>query len=772
LPPLHSTGTLLLTTLAWSIGVAICSVVAAVPAARLIAGAAQATRAVLLAVLVFGLLLPTWAVFYAWWMSVPPGTALYDWAADSGGVAPVRWFMLAVAMIAGTWPLVTCCVLPASMQWSAARCDHLAIDGVGAIGRNLARLRVERTGVLVGLVVAAVITAGCTTAFDLAGVFTIANELRARAALGADLGSVAASVWPVAIAAILAAGLLWWWVGRASQTLEPPNRVAGPGVGAAIVAVFAWAALVAAPLLLLAVLWARIDVAEGSAQVSSAGPVWAALGRAGIVGLGSGVIVLGTRECWKTRWTTLLGVTWVAAAFMPATVVAAAVGAAWDGSVSRSGGAWVLGLLVRGGAVGLLASRWLSATEPRRQRDLRMLDASPWWRLDPTTSAAAAAAGMIAVAFAISDISLAARLAPPMSHPPMAVTLLNAMHYQRPETVVRVLSLLPLPAVAAGGVVLLCLLRARRGTMPMLLLCVLIPMGCERIDDTEAGIPPVPATAWNGLPGRTPGRFDVPRGIASDGHGGVYVVDKSARVQHVDPLGVVSQWWTMPAFENGKPTGLSVTPSGEVAVADTHEYRVSVFNRAGGLVRTFGQYGMGPGQFIYPTDIVVDATGQWFVSEYGGNDRIQVFDEAGSPIRQLGGPGDGAGQFRRPQSMSFSPAGDVLWVADSCNHRVQGIDPRTGEQVREIGAGWMRYPYGVAALPDGRIVVTEYGAHRLSLWNPDGTRLGAWGRWGRGPGQLRMPWGVTYDPQGEVVQVLDTGNSRILSIPLAALAEQ
>ena len=769
LPPLHSTTALLLTTLGWSIGVAMLAVLAAVPAARLLASVGEKTRAVLLAALILGLLLPTWAVYYAWWASTPPGTTLYDLAANSGGVAPIRWCMLAVAMIAGTWPLVTCCVLPASMRWSVARDDQLTLDGAGVFGRQLARLRVERAGLLVGAIVAAIMTASCTTAFDLAGVFTIANEIRAQAALGADVVRLAAIVWPVLIAAILVAGVLWWWVGRMGDDINAPDRISGGGLIGTIFAGTAWVVLVAAPLLLLTTLWWRIDAVEISGSPSIGVPLFHALVRAGIVGLVAAALVPATRGCWKTWIGTAVGVTWVAAALLPATMVAAAVGEAWSGPVSSSGAAWVLGLLVRGGGIAVLASRWLAAKEPARQRDLRSLDAPPWWRLDPTTLTAAAAAGMIAVALAVSDIPLSARLAPPMAHPPLAVTLLNAMHYQRPETVVRVLGWLPLPVMAAGVFVLLCLFRTRRGPVSMLLLCLLISVGCEQTEDVEAELPPVPVTEARGLPGRTPGRFDMPRGIASDGSGGVYVVDKSARVQHVGPDGNVGEWWTMPAFENGKPTGLSVTPGGEVAVADTHEYRVSVFDRGGKLLRTFGEYGMAPGQFIYPTDIAVDADGQWYVSEYGGNDRIQVFDEGGVPLRVLGGPGEAPGQYRRPQSMSFSPDGELLWVADSCNHRIQGVDPLTGEQIREIGGGWLRYPYGVAALPDGSIVVTEFGGHRLSLWSPEGTRLGAWGGWGRGPGQLRMPWGVAYDAAGDLVHVLDTGNARVLSMPRSVL---
>jgi DNA-binding beta-propeller fold protein YncE len=355
-----------------------------------------------------------------------------------------------------------------------------------------------------------------------------------------------------------------------------------------------------------------------------------------------------------------------------------------------------------------------------------------------------------------------------MSSPPLAVTMLNAIHYQRPEAIIGVLALLPIPMIFAGLLLARCV-SIRRVT-PVLLMCLVVVgiFGCKQ--DEHASTPPlIPLTDWSGLPGRTPGRFDVPRGIAVDATGDVLVVDKSARVQRLDGRGGASCVWTMPAFDNGKPTGLGVTADGQVIVADTHEYQVAVFNACGELQRVFGSYGMSPGQFIYPTDVVVSAAGEWFVSEYGGNDRVQVFDDSGSLRRVLGGPGRGSGQFRRPQGLSLSGDGSMLWVADAGNHRVQGIDPMSGQMQVEIGLGTLRSPYGVTVLPDETLVVVENGRHMLSRWSPDGTLLGQWGGWGRAPGRLRMPWGVVYEPVHDVVHVLDTGNSRVQQVPREAL---
>ena len=769
--PLHDAWSLLWHTTAWSMAIALMAVVAAIPMSRAIASASGRLRAVAFAGVGIGLVLPPWAAYYVWWSACPPGTPLYDAAVafgGAGGVSLLREALLGVAMLSAMWPVAVCCLVPASMRWTREMEDRLKLDGVGGIARHIARLRAERPGLIVAGALVALLTAGCTTAFDLAGVFTLANELRARADLGASVLSLATLTWPLFVLALGGAGLLWWWVSRPPQSSSEQTQSA---TSTRVTAACLWAILILAPVLLLEQLRFRVDWSADSAFATVAS-LWTSVGRtflrACLVGFFAAALAACTRDVWRARGSSILGFTWVAAAMMPAPLVGAVVASAWGGSVLSSGGAWVLGLLVRGGAIGLLASRWAARTEAISRADLRKLDGWADRFGSQKTRAAAVAAGLIALSLTSSDISLAARLAPPMASPPLAVTMLNAIHYQRPETIVGVLALLPIPMIVVGLLLARCV-SIRRVT-PVLLICLVMvgSFGCEQ--DESASMPPlIPLTDWSGLPGRTPGRFDVPRGIAVDAAGDVLVVDKSARVQRLDGHGGASCVWSMPAFNNGKPTGLGVTADGKVIVADTHEYQVAVFNACGELQRVFGSYGMSPGQFIYPTDVVVSVAGEWFVSEYGGNDRVQVFDGSGSLRRVLGGPGRGSGQFRRPQGLALSGDGRVLWVADAGNHRVQGLDPMSGQMRVEIGVGTLRSPYGVAVLPDETLVVVENGRHVLSRWSPDGTLLGEWGGWGREPGRLRMPWGVAYEPLRDVVHVLDTGNSRVQQVPREAL---
>jgi sugar lactone lactonase YvrE len=76
------------------------------------------------------------------------------------------------------------------------------------------------------------------------------------------------------------------------------------------------------------------------------------------------------------------------------------------------------------------------------------------------------------------------------------------------------------------------------------------------------------------------------------------------------------------------------------------------------------------------------------------------------------------------------------------------------------GAPLLVQPKGAAVGPDGRLYVVEAGAHRLTVFNPDGSIASSWGRQGNGDGEFQEPWGVAVAPNGEVF-VADTWNHRI-----------
>jgi DNA-binding beta-propeller fold protein YncE len=208
-------------------------------------------------------------------------------------------------------------------------------------------------------------------------------------------------------------------------------------------------------------------------------------------------------------------------------------------------------------------------------------------------------------------------------------------------------------------------------------------------------------------------------------------------------------------------------------VADTHYYRMLSYTLQGALCESEqigGTAGHLPGQFAFVTDAVCDDQGAFYIGEYNASDRIQKFDPDGNFVTQWGGNGQAPGQFVRPQSLVIRD--QVLWVADSCNHRIQRFDIREDPpRLIDIwggpgtAPGQFYYPYDLAIASDNTVVVIEYKNNRLQRFGPDGQWIASWGSPGFEPGQLNQPWGVVIDSLDRV-HILDSNNHRVQRIPL------
>lgn len=279
-----------------------------------------------------------------------------------------------------------------------------------------------------------------------------------------------------------------------------------------------------------------------------------------------------------------------------------------------------------------------------------------------------------------------------------------------------------------------------------------------------------PAAIW-GRRGWSPGRLLKPRALAIDAADQLYLVDTTGRIQVYSSQGEYLRGWKTPETEFGRPTGLSITPDQQLLVADTHYFRMLVFELDGTLLpeRTIGgTSGRAPGEFAFVTDAVCDRRGIYYIGQYGDWDQIQRFEHDGSLIDAWGATGRQAGQFLRPQSLVLSEDHHQLWVADACNHRIQVFDISTRTTPRLVqswgregkGPGELYYPYDLAIAGDGSIFVCEYGNQRVQRFSPAGQSLGILGRPGHGEGEFYQPWGLTFDSQGRLF-VLDSNNHRV-----------
>ena len=119
------------------------------------------------------------------------------------------------------------------------------------------------------------------------------------------------------------------------------------------------------------------------------------------------------------------------------------------------------------------------------------------------------------------------------------------------------------------------------------------------------------------------------------------------------------------------------------------------------------------GSFIRPVHCTQHEN-YFFVSDVE-DQCIKVLDKQGKFLYKFG---VGDGDFGQPRCLLFDRAGHLL-VCDLSKHRVQ-LFKLNGEFVTKVGehseeGGMLNGPFSTAILSDGRIIVTEYGNHRVTI---------------------------------------------------------
>ena len=294
-----------------------------------------------------------------------------------------------------------------------------------------------------------------------------------------------------------------------------------------------------------------------------------------------------------------------------------------------------------------------------------------------------------------------------------------------------------------------------------LLLAVCLFSGCGR-SLSEPELPSREVRHWSMPPA---GKIiPAPRSVCFGDHDEVFVLDNAGRVLVFSSAGDLQRQWEMPAYDVGKPEGLCQLADGRIAVADTHYSRVVFFDRQGTVQGMHGQYGRRPGQFIYPVAITQDDKENYYVCEYGENDRVQKFSSAGQFLLEFGSFGTSPGQFQRPSGIVWHAR--RVYVADAINNRIQ-VFSDDGQfagilQNGETPLG-LRYPYDMVKSADGDLYVVEYGAGRVTCLDLTGKILGRWGQTGAAKGQLATPWGLSVGGNRQLL-IADTGNRRLVEI--------
>ncbi len=208
---------------------------------------------------------------------------------------------------------------------------------------------------------------------------------------------------------------------------------------------------------------------------------------------------------------------------------------------------------------------------------------------------------------------------------------------------------------------------------------------------------------------------------------------------------------------------LAVSPDGRrVYVGDVEGYRIRAFTSDGRFITEWGRYGTGPGEIRAVGGLATDAAGRVFVLD-ANNDRVQVFSPDGALLGAWGSHGTGLGQFRLGGNGGLAIGGDLAYVADQDNHRVERftLDPATGlpdgDPAHVLAWGTLgdcatactplnfNHPQGIAVstVPGqpNDVFVADDDNHRVLEFDAAGVPLGAIDA----PGALGYPYDVGVD---------------------------
>lgn len=287
----------------------------------------------------------------------------------------------------------------------------------------------------------------------------------------------------------------------------------------------------------------------------------------------------------------------------------------------------------------------------------------------------------------------------------------------------------------------------------------------HRADAPPSQHPDAPSVSLSVVRQRSAADLGIGRalGVAVGANGHLYVTDTSQHVTELTPdLRLVRSWGgggTAPGRFRLIQGSVATGPHGRVYVSDTGNFRVQTFSRSGRYLGQVGTFGTGPGQFTWPFDLAIDATGSMYVAD----DKAETLTKLTPAGRQVWRRGEKGVEkdlrlLGHEHLAGFDPSGRLVTVNDDRGvvlflDASGNVDASFGATKagplgdREVNTADGLFPQGACdatADAQGFIYVTSCGeatdAHWTGVFLQDGTRVGSWAdsplvdspRWGPG----------------------------------------
>ena len=211
------------------------------------------------------------------------------------------------------------------------------------------------------------------------------------------------------------------------------------------------------------------------------------------------------------------------------------------------------------------------------------------------------------------------------------------------------------------------------------------------------------------------------------------------------------------------PQAIAVCDNGDIIVAGFGEHCITVLNKEGEKVRSFGTKRTMEGQFTELRGVAITKDGHILVTD---EHRLQKLTTDGVFVKSVGSwSGSGKLQLYYPKGITVHPTKGQIFVADSYNNRIQVFnnDLTFSHTITTIN-GWFSTvtilkPYDIAFDNEGYLYVAEYENHCITKLTTDGKYVTKFGSQGSASGQLFHPFSLTI--KDGLVYVSEMGHFRI-----------